>query len=288
MKRIKNILYFLCLGLLMAACNSEEKEVVAATEMSNLRLQGNPGSIDLTWEYPEGINNNRYIEIRYYDPGKKKNVLKTISGSNTSFTLEDTRKKYGEYKFELQPFSTTLTAGNSQVTSGMSEASPATNTYISKELSITADAIHVEGLIDGTTGGLIDNDINTYINTNYNAPAGTIFYIDINYPKPQKFLKFSYVNRNNPLASFPAEIECYVKVNNGDEWVSVKTLTQAEDGLPTEVMAQFVSKEYEAPFEFNYFRFKVLRTHTGKVNFSMAEFRIYEVENYFYDPETEE
>ena len=83
-------------------------------------------------------------------------------------------------------------------------------------------------------------------------------------------------------------VECYVKVDEEDEWTLIKTLRQVEEELPTDPGARFISKEYEAPFDFNYFRFRVLETHTGKVNFSLAEFLIYGVEHYFFDPEAEE
>lgn len=134
---------------------------------------------------------------------------------------------------------------------------------------------------------LLDNNTSTFLNTAYSGvPAGTTYYLDIVYPKSQKYLKFSYINRS--AGSFPAEIECSVKVNEDDEWTQVKTLTTAADGLPETVSAAYSSDIYEAPFEFNYLRFHVKKTHTGKVNFSMAEFRIYNVEYYFYDPEATE
>lgn len=99
-------------------------------------------------------------------------------------------------------------------------------------------------------------------------------------------MKFSYINRS--AGSFPAAIECSVKVNENDEWTQVKTLTTVSDGLPEAASAAYSSEVYEAPFEFNYLRFHVKKTHTGNVNFSMAEFRIYNVERYFYDPEATE
>lgn len=289
MKRIKDTLSVLCLSAVMVACSSDDENGVPATNIINLSLQSNPGNIELAWDYecPEGKNTNRYVEIRYYDPAKKKEVKKTVSAFTNSYTVEETRKKYGEYKFTLQPFSTTFTPGTIQEISGVSEVGNVIDTYTSKELVMKPEDIYIEGLYTGTSADLLDKDSETYINTDYTKPLGTIFYIDIAYPKAQKFLKFSYMNRNHEAASFPAEVECYCKVNEDDDWTLVKTLEQAEDGLPTGAKASFTSKEYECPFEFNYFRFKVLKTHTGKVNFSLAEFSIYEVEHYYYNPEAE-
>ena len=292
MKRIKDILSVLCLSAVMVACSSDDENGVPATDIINLSLQSNPGNIELAWDYecPEGENTNRYVEIRYYDPAKKKEVKKTVSAFTNSYTVEDTRKKYGEYKFTLQPFSTTFSPGTIQEISGVSEAGKIIDTYTSKELTMQPEDIYIEGLHPtggGTPANLLDKNPETFINTDYTKPLGTIFYIDITYPKAQKYLKFSYINRNNEAASFPAEVKCYCKVNDKDDWTLVKTLKQADDNLPTSAGASYTSKEYECPFEFNYFRFEVLKTHTGKVNFSLSEFAIYEVERFYYDPEAE-
>ena len=50
MKVIKYILPLLSLGLIVAACNSDDEESIAATEIQNLTTQSAPGSITLTWE----------------------------------------------------------------------------------------------------------------------------------------------------------------------------------------------------------------------------------------------
>ena len=300
MKTIKQIISVLCLGLAVTACSSDDGEKITATQISNLHLQSNPGSINLVWEYPEGDNTNRYIEIRYYDPEKKKDILRTISGVNTSITIENTRKKYGEYKFSVRPFSTTFTPGDNQEVSGISEPAPAINTFTSSELQLTIDDISISGnQPDGTVitpptadgndiKNVLDANLKTRVNPNYYlAQNGAIFYIDVVYSKPQKFLQFSY---NSPNAgNVPVEIECYVRANLESEWTLVTTLTKENDMLPTDkVGTLFKSKEYQAPFEFKYFRYRVTKTDTGKPNFSISEFRIFDVEHYFYDPEASE
>ena len=261
-------------------------------------------SITLTWEYAgeEDDNMTRLVEIRYYDPAVKKNVKKTASRFSNSFTIDNALKRYGEYEFEVQPFSTTFTPGVIQRISGVAERAPVIDEKTSTELTITIDNLTLGGFKpDGVTTipqsscigdnngpeRLLDNNTSTFLNTAYSGvPAGTTYYLDIVYPKSQKYLKFSYINRS--AGSFPAEIECSVKVNEDDEWTQVKTLTTVADGLPEAASAAYSSDVYEAPFEFNYLRFHVKKTHTGKVNFSMAEFRVYNVEHYFYDPEATE
>lgn len=304
MKVIKYILPLLCLGVIITACNSDDEESIAATEVQNLTTQSAPGSITLTWEYAveEDANTTRLVEIRYYDPAVKKNVKKTISRFSNSFTIDNALKRYGEYEFEVQPFSTTFTPGVIQRITGVAERAPVIDEKTSTELAITIDNLTLGGFKPvgvttipqssciGDGNGperLLDNNASTFLNTAYSGvPAGTTYYLDIVYPKSQKYLKFSYINRS--AGSFPAAIECSVKVNENDEWTQVKTLTTVSDGLPEAASAAYSSEVYEAPFEFNYLRFHVKKTHTGNVNFSMAEFRIYNVERYFYDPEATE
>ena len=304
MKVIKYILPLLCLGVIITACNSDDEESIAATEVQNLTTQSAPGSITLTWEYAgeEDANTTRLVEIRYYDPAVKKNVKKTISRFSNSFTIDNALKRYGEYEFEVQPFSTTFTPGVIQRITGVAERAPVIDEKTSTELAITIDNLTLGGFKpDGVTTipqsscigdgngpeRLLDNNASTFLNTAYSGvPAGTTYYLDIVYPKSQKYLKFSYINRS--AGSFPAAIECSVKVNENDEWTLVKTLTTVSDGLPEAASAAYSSEVYEDHFEFNYLRFHVKKTHTGNVNFSMAEFRIYNVERYFYDPEATE
>lgn len=301
MKTMKNMLSILCLGLIVAACNSDNEENITATEIQNLTAQSAPGTITLTWEYvgKEDDNTTRLVEIRYYDPALKKNVKKTTSRFSNSFTIDNALKKYGEYTFEVQPFSTTFTPGVVQRITGIAERAPVVDEKTSTELTITIDNLTLGGFKpDGVTAipqsscigdgngpeRLLDNNTNTFLNTAYTGvSAGTTYYLDIVYPKTQKYLKFSYINRN--IGSFPAEIECSVKTNEEDEWTPIKNLTTATDGLPVVASAVYSSDMYEAPFEFKYLRFHVKKTHTGNVNFSMAEFRVYNVEHYYYDPE---
>ena len=196
-------------------------------------------------------------------------------------------KKYGEYVFQVQPFSESCSPGNIHEIRAESLAAPVVYEFSSTEMNLTANDIYVEGIRDSEPQNLLDGDTETFVNTDYSQPAGTVFWIDFTLPKEQEFLKFSYINRNHSAASFPSEIECYVKANENDEWTLLKTLTAENDALPTDPLGRFTSSEYQAPFAFNYFRFRVPRTHTGNPNFSLAEFRVFDVSYTFVDPEAE-
>ena len=287
---MKKIFYLLFVGLLLGvvvACEDSGGNEIACTDITNLISVPGEGQIMLEWDYPEGDNTIRFLEVRYFDPGKEKNIRKTVSVYADSILIADTRAKYGEYVFNVQPFSESFTPGNVHEVRATSLPAPAVYNFMSTEMTLTADDVYVEGIRDSKVENLLDGDTETFVNTDYNKPAGTVFWIDFTLPKAQEFLKFSYINRNNNAASFPAEIECYVKANESDEWTLMKTLTAENDALPTSVLGQFTSGEYRAPFAFSYFRFRVPRTHTGKPNFSLAEFRVYDVDYTFIDPEAE-
>ena len=195
MKVIKYILPLLCLGVIITACNSDDEESIAATEVQNLTTQSAPGSITLTWEYAveEDANTTRLVEIRYYDPAVKKNVKKTISRFSNSFTIDNALKRYGEYEFEVQPFSTTFTPGVIQRITGVAERAPVIDEKTSTELAITIDNLTLGGFKpDGVTTipqsscigdgngpeRLLDNNASTFLNTAYSGvPAGTTEFL---------------------------------------------------------------------------------------------------------------
>lgn len=286
MKTIKYLFAVMLVGLL-GACEDDNKIGITCTEITDLIAQSGEGQIQLEWSYPEGENTIRYIEVSYWDPAKSKQIKRTVSSYTDTLLVENTRKKYGEYTFFLQPFSRDFIPGNIYEIKATSLAAPAVYEFTSAEMVLTAENIYVEGIKDSEPQSLLDGNLETFVNTDYTKPVGTIFWIDFTLVKEQDFLKFSYINRNNTAASFPAVIECWVKANEEDEWVLMDTLTLEEDALPTEPKGQFTSAEMKAPFSFKYFRFRIPKTHTGKPNFSLAEFRVFDVNYTFVDPEAE-
>lgn len=288
MKKI--CIYVMALFALINVSCSEKEDGVSPTDIINLTSESLPGSIRLSWEYPDAEKNIRYIEVRYFDPAKEQEVRKTASGFGNSILIEDARLKYGEYKFQVQPFSTTFTPGTVHEITETPQRAEIVEAYTSRELTISADDIDIPGIYSSSKAeSLFDKDNATFVNFDYSVSTATgiVRYYDIHYPKTQEYIKFSYINRNHVDAKFPSEIECYVKALESDPWTLVTTLKQDVDGLPTKPLDSFISKEYKAPFAFKYFRFRVPTVHTGSdvKNFSLAEFRIYEVEYYFFDPE---
>lgn len=287
MKTIKYLFAAMLTGLL-GACENDDKTSIACSDIINLTAHSGEGQIQLEWDYPEGENTIRYIEICYWDPGKNKEIRRTASSYTDTLLIENTRKKYGEYTFHLQPFSQDFTPGNVYEIKATSLAAPVVYEFTSTEMPLTVENMHIEGIYSSEPESLLDGNLETFINTDWNKPTGTVFWIDFTLLEEQEFLKFSYINRNYAGSNFPAVIECWIKANEQDEWTLMDTLTLEEDALPTEAQGQFTSTEMKAPFAFNYFRFRVPKTHTGKPNFSLAEFRVFDVNYRFIDPEAEE
>lgn len=269
------------------ACNDSDVQMIPCCDIINLSSVSGEGQIELKWDYPEGDNTIRYIEVSFFDPAKQKDVKQTVSVYSDSIIINDTRQKYGEYLFQVQPFSQSCTAGNIHEVSATSLRAPIVYDFSGTEFSLTANDLYVEGIRDSEPGNLLDGDNETFVNTDYSQPIGTVFWIDFTLPKEQEFLKFSYINRNNASASFPAKIECWVKAQKEDDWTLIKTLTAEDDLLPTAPLGRFTSAEYQSSFKFKYFRFRVPETHTGKPNFSLAEFRVFDVSYTFIDPEAD-
>lgn len=283
MKTFKYLLIAISMTAFFACDDSEEE--ISCTEIVNLSSISGEGQIELNWDYPEGENTIRYIEINYLDPEKQKEVKHAVSVYTKKVIIENTRQKYGEYIFKIQPFSSDFVPGSMYEVKATSLKTPAIYEFTSTEFALTEEDVYVEGIKNSKPADMLDGNLETYVNTDYTKPVGTVFWIDVALPKEQEFLKFSYINRNEEAANFPAEIECYVKANETDEWTLIKTLTTEADNLPVEVLGKYTSSEISAPFPFNYFRFRVPKTHTGKPNFSLAEFAVFNVKYDFFDPE---
>ena len=293
-------------GLFLVGCHDEEEYSLPANEICDLVFTTNQGAITLNWNYVEDTeeNRNRYVEIRYHDPIAKKDVVKTVSGYENSYRIENTGSKYGEYTFTLQPFSQTFAPGTLQTVKGTAKdkveipdtpeepEEPEGPTYTagaaSKFTLTTADiSIKAE---DGTEKMSPDEYKDKLINGNANealtpwksTTAGEIFSIHVNAPEKQRFLKFSYNNANWSANNRTiSELECYVKAEEGDEWTKIATLTEA-DGLKDGKSELSEPKEILAPFEFQYIKLRASKvkqkgTTEFKGGFAISEFTLYDV-----------
>ena len=306
MKKFKiALLYMIYTGLLLAGCNDEERQTLPANEISDLALTTNQGTTTLNWHYVEDTeeNRNRYVEIRYHDPVVGKDVMKTVSGYESSYRIENTGSKYGEYTFTLQPFSQTFTPGTIQTVKGTAEdkvetpdepSEPAIPVLESTVMNLEPSAIAVLVLESNGTektkcspadyqskGILTDGKDNTIIYPWGSAGTEDVWNIYVTCAKPQTYLKFYYKNStsttNNRVIT---ELECYVRATETDEWQKVTTLTTV-DGLPDQASGEFISKECKASVAFTYVKFIATMTKSiygsYKSGFCMSEFKMYDV-----------
>ena len=88
---MKNTLkYFVGLLLsgaaLLTSCDNESG--ITPDEITDLTAESTPGCIILRWNTPEE-SNIRYIEVKYYDPLLKKDVMRTASVYANSIEIPD-------------------------------------------------------------------------------------------------------------------------------------------------------------------------------------------------------
>lgn len=264
MKTFKNLLLILCVGLSLTACsNDNDSAGIPATEITNLAFSTFEGSITLTWQYENSENINRYVEIRYYDSVKQKDIKKVVSGLSNSFLLEGTSAEDGEYTFYVQPFSTTFTPGQIQTVSGTS-----TSKIKLESIPMTLTGENVLAMEDETgqyqiksSGSLLfDGDLDKVLAYSWLVSEDPLYHIDILLPQEQTFLKFGYtIPAKSPFRA-PAQLKCYVKATVSDEWTELVTLTAQNDGLPsqysTEKYVEYTSGEYKSDTPFSYVRFE--------------------------------
>ena len=156
----------LLIGVTLAniSCSSDEDGITPA-EITNLTAESTSGRIVLRWDTPEdaGI---RYIEVNYYDPLQKKDVMRTASIYADSIEIPDTRKKFGEYQFSVQTVSPTGDKSAVQTISKVSE--PALPTFVSTQIALTAADLstNAQEPTEGPIANLLDG-IEVRLNTDY-------------------------------------------------------------------------------------------------------------------------
>lgn len=163
----------LLIGVTLAniSCSSDEDGITPA-EITNLTAESTSGRIVLRWDTPEdaGI---RYIEVNYYDPLQKKDVMRTASIYADSIEIPDTRKKFGEYQFSVQTVSPTGDKSTVQTISKVSE--PALPTFVSTQIALTAADLstNAQEPTEGPIANLLDGNTGTFFHTAWsvNIPA---------------------------------------------------------------------------------------------------------------------
>lgn len=123
---------------------------------------------------------------------------------------------------------------------------------------------------------LIDNNINTYIHSNYHNISASNDWLDVDLGSGNKLSMFAFseVTRSNVYNNFPKTIDIYgSNTNNTSDYTPIATVTD----LPQGGGQTWESDAVIAAEDYRYLRF-VVTTGTGNTFFHMAEFDLYSID----------
>nr|WP_320057815.1 discoidin domain-containing protein [uncultured Bacteroides sp.] len=283
------------LVILMSGCDSKIElfeqvgSVVppAAIEAEAVTSQALPGQISLKWEAPKG--DFSYLKIKYYDPLTQKDTYKIASKATTEMLIDNTRARYGKYKFYFQTFNAAHQGGEIKTIEATSGVAPSVTTVGKKtKISLTADQLstNAQEPTEGPIKNILDGTASTFFHTRWSSPQIALpHYIQVNLKEPHKNFSLYYMNRNDTWTTSGRASTVELQISNdGQNWETVTTLS----GLPSAASAEYNSTYVASDKTFTYFRFNVIATSGNTTYFNMAEFAMYDVELSVYDPEKDE
>ena len=129
-----------------------------------------------------------------------------------------------------------------------------------------AEGLHPEYMLDG--------DVNTFFHSDWHGVVSDPHYLEVDLGAGQSISEFaiSYTRRMNNNNNRPTEI-IIEGSNDGETFTAIRTLTEAEDGLPTVAG----NDSYTSPFitaaeGYRYIRFTVSQTNNATIFFTFSEF----------------
>lgn len=282
---MKNIFkYIACVGLLgvgLASCGEEEG--ITPASVTNLRYESTPGKIKLLWDVP-GESNIRYVQVNFYDPLQKLDVMKTASAYADGLEIGETRQKYGEYKFTVRSVSETGDKSEEQILTAVSQ--PKEQTWTPTALALTADMLstNAQETVEGPIANLLDNNKSTYFHTAYNFSVDGYHWMQVALPITMDgWWQFEYSPRTQNSNNKPTDFDIEGSMD-GSTWFLIKNFTKEADNLPTDNSTSFLSERLDASERpFKYMKMTVKATNNGTVFWTMSEFKIYTVA--LIDPE---
>lgn len=261
---------FLMGTVLLTGCNDESG--ITPGEITDLRAESTPGCILLRWNTPEEAN-IRYIEVKYYDPLLKKEVMRTASAYADSIEIPNTRAKYGEYNFRVQCVSSTGDRSAMQNIVKVSE--PAVPTYVSTQIALTtADlSTNAQEPSEGAIANLLDGNTSTFFHTAWSVGIPGPHWMQVNLKKEiTEAYRFEYAPRN--ANNRPSDFDLMGSMD-GSEWFLIKNFTKENDGIAGN--GTYASEIFEVEKPFKQIRIVVNETNTGSVFWTMSIFKFYTV-----------
>lgn len=314
---MRNVAYAGCMPVLLAAvgCGGPEDKTPPA-DITGLRgVNGLPGQIALRWDLPDENSGIYQIKVSYYDHLSKKEAMRVAGIYSDSINIPNTRKRYGEYTFSVQPFGRNGAGGTAQTVKATSGAAP--GYYITGQVSdttllpLTQASLYTNAQqsTEGPIQNLLDDDKSTFFHTTWTSGAwtadttflGELHYLQVDLGKVLQpsvdYFNFWYAPRNNN-DNKPTNFDVWGSMTaNGvaEEWFLIKNFTKDGDDLPTDNTMEYTSPLLGIEQPLRYIRIAVTETNNnakanGAVFWTMSEFKIwtYKASQVYYDPEKDE
>lgn len=287
MKKYIFFLLFISLGLFAISC-SDKEETIIPNDISDIRLDAKPGFIVLRWERQEN-DNIFYVKCMYHD--HRLNIDEVRLSSCDSIVIPDTRKKYGEYNFQLQPVSKTFTGGEIHTISGESLPAPVVPSNDITQIKFKAgDMVSPQEHVgDGSVNNLFDGNPNSHFHSCWNGSKGPLpHWIDITLPEVLKagvYLRMKYTNRNHNNRCRPTDLDLEGSMD-GEDWFVIKHFTAEDDQLNLEKSGTYTSPNMRIEKDIKMLRYKVNKTLDNSGFFALGELEFFTVK--VYDPELED
>lgn len=290
---MKKIVYLFTLVALVAlfSCDNDDVTPVKPSNISNVGSEALPGQIKLTWDLPED-KNLEYVQVTYFDHLAQKDMMRLASVYSDSIIIPNTRQKYGDYDFALQPYSSTDTPGELIQFRAKSGPAPKTVSVINiKSLSLKAEDLFTDAQepSEGPLANIIDGNTETYFHAAWSVDKGPLpHYIVVKLPKKVNGIKFSYTTRaHTGTGNHPKEMNVYVTKDFDGTTYDVSSLTPLAvlSNLPNGSAKVFDSDEFILDDEYQYVWLQVKSTYGDTKFFAMSEFSISELLLKVVDPE---
>lgn len=287
----------LSLGIVVTSiysCKKEDTGVIPAP-VENLIATALPGEIEISWTQKEPVY--EYLKITYFDKLEQKEMVRLASKYSTSIVIPNTRAKYGEYTFTVQPFNALKQGGEIQTVKGVSGVAPATYQFTEADdavqLALTASMLstNAQESSEGPITNSIDSNLSTYFHTAWSVSIGAQHYFQVSLPEPIQGFKFGFSTRHNGNGGGDIKRMKIEASNDGTNWVEVATQTY---DLSTDVAADRTKVFGNVPVlmqqQYSMLRFTPLaRRSADPLNqswFNLSEIYLYKEPIIVIDPES--